>query len=68
MSGTLAFTVFCLESYKRHRGLTGREVDRLFREYGVYDYLRQGYDVLHTTGEAYINHDIDRYIAARSDA
>lgn len=67
MSKTLAFTVFCIESYKEHRGLSGREVDRLFKKYNVYAYLREYYDTLHTTGYQYINNDIDRFISARSE-
>ena len=66
MSKTLAFTVFCMESYKEHRALNGREVNCLFRKYNVYAYLRECYDVLHTTGYQYINNDIDCFIAARS--
>ena len=68
MSKTLAFTVFCLESYKAYKNLNGREVSRLFQQYGVYDYLREYYDVLHTTGYQYINHDIDIYIRSRANA
>ena len=68
MSKTLAFTVFCMESYKEHRGLTGREVDRLFRQYNVYSYLHECYEALHTTGYQYINNDIDCFISARREA
>ncbi|MCI6634732.1 MAG: DUF3791 domain-containing protein [Clostridiales bacterium] len=39
---------------------------RLFEKYGVFDYLRTFYDVLHTTGYQYINHDIDLYLQARN--
>ena len=31
-----------------------------------YDYLREFYDVLHTTGYQYINNDIDIYLNARN--
>mgnify|MGYP001020323079 FL=1 len=37
----------------------------LFEKYGVFDYIREFYDVLHTTGYQYINHDIDLYLKAR---
>ena len=59
------FAVFCLESYKRHRKLSGKEAARLFAEYGVFDYICDFYDVLHTTGEDYINNDIDVYLRSR---
>ena len=65
MSKELAFTVFCLESYKVHRNLSGREVLALFERYGVFDYIREFFDVLHTTGHNYINNDIDIYLKSR---
>ena len=65
MSKEASFAIFCLESYKNHAGINGAEAARLFRQYDVYGYLREFYDVLHTTGDAYINHDIDRYIRNR---
>lgn len=65
MSKETTFAVFCLENYKVHRNLTGREVSELFDRYGVFDYIREFYDVLHTTGHHYINHDIDDYLHSR---
>jgi len=65
MSKEMKFTVFCLENYKVHRNLTGKEAVQLFDSYGVFDYLRDGYDVLHTTGYQYMNNDIDMYLDAR---
>lgn len=61
----MTFAVFCLENYKAHRNLTGREVFALFEKYGVFDYIREFYDVLHTTGHCYINNDIDIYLKSR---
>lgn len=65
MSNETKFTIFCMESYKVHRSLTGKQVVHLFETYGVFDYLREFYDVLHTTGYQYINDDIDRYLQVR---
>lgn len=65
MSKELAFTVFCIESYKTHRHLNGKEVSGLFERYGVFDYILEFYDILHTTGYNYINNDIDLYLKAR---
>ena len=66
MSHEIKFIVFCMESYKVHKALTGRQVCELFEKYGVYDYIREFYDVLHTTGYQYINNDIDIYLNARN--
>ena len=46
--------------------LTGKQAAALFERYGVIDYLVEGYDVLHTTGYQYMNHDIDEYLKARN--
>ena len=65
MSKEMTFTVFCLENYKIHRNLNGQEVSSLFERYGVFDYIREFYDILHTTGHHYINNDIDIYLNSR---
>ncbi len=65
MSKEMAFAVFCLENYKIYRNLSGQEVSLLFDRYGVFDYIREFYDVLHTTGHHYINNDIDIYLNSR---
>ena len=45
--------------------MNGKEAFRLFKEYGVLDYLGSFYDVLHTVGDKYIVQDIDLFIEAR---
>lgn len=64
----MTFTVFCLENYKLHRNISGREAAKLFADYGVFDYINEFYDVLHTTGCNYINNDIDIYLKSRGAA
>ncbi len=68
MSKTLEFKAFCFEAYKAEKNLTGRETMYLFEKYGVLDYLGECFDVLHTTGRAYIIEDIDFFIDARRHA
>ncbi len=65
MSKEMNFAIFCLESYKLYRNLSGKDVSKLFTDYEVFDYIVEFYDVLHTTGENYINNDIDIYLRAR---
>ena len=65
MSKEFEFIIFCMENYKVHRNLTGKQTLQLFEDYGVFDYLREFYDVLHTTGHDYINNDIDIYLRER---
>ncbi len=59
------FTIFCMENYKTYRQMTGKQTAELFGKYGVYDYVYDFYDVLHTAGYQYINKDIDEYLEAR---
>ena len=67
MSETLEFKAFCFEAYRAEKKLTGRETMSLFKKYGVLDYLGTCFDVLHTTGGAYIVEDIDIFINARKN-
>jgi hypothetical protein len=65
MSAEGKFLVFCIEMYKAAKNLTGKEVIRLFKQYGVSDYVISCYEALHTTGTNYIVEDIDLYLEAR---
>ncbi len=68
MSKTLEFKAFCFEAYRAEKKLTGLEAITLFKKYGVLDYLDACFDVLHTTGRAYIIEDIHAFILARKNA
>ncbi|GHS98304.1 hypothetical protein FACS189421_06670 [Bacteroidia bacterium] len=61
----LLFFAFCLEKYKDFVSLSAEETLFIFRKYGVFDYLREGFEVLHTQGESYILNEIDLFIKAR---
>lgn len=65
MSKEIDFAIFCLESYKNYKSMTGKQVWTLFEKYGVIDYIKEFYDVLHTTGSQFINHDIEEYLNVR---
>ena len=40
MTKELPFIVFCIEEYKNKKGMTGKEVIDLFKEYSVCEYIR----------------------------
>lgn len=65
MNKILEFKVFCFEAYRAEKKLTGCETIKLFKTYGVLDYLNACYNVLHTTSRDYIVEDIDIFINAR---
>lgn len=68
MSRELPFLVLCVEEYKNHKGMSGKEVMDLFNKYSVCEYIKAFYEVLHTTGTKYIVNDIDLYIKSRQMA
>ncbi len=61
----LLFYAFCLEKYKDFSGLSAEETLFVFRKYRVFDYLQDGFEILHTQGEDYIVNEIDLFIKAR---
>jgi hypothetical protein len=65
MPEVVRFKAFCLERYKHAHNLKGSETLRLFKQYGVMDYIGSFYDVLHTFGDRYIVADIDEFITSR---
>ncbi len=68
MSKELPFIVLCVEEYKNQKQMTGKEVMALFNKYSVCEYIRDFYEVLHTTGTRYIVNDIDLYISSRQSS
>lgn len=61
------FISFCIEQYKHAKGMSGGEVVLLFSRYGVLEYLRDFFDVLHTQGYQWILADIDEFIRLRKE-
>jgi hypothetical protein len=59
------FFVFCVENYKNHTCQSAEEVLSLFSAYKVFDFLQDGYDVLHTQGKDYIMEEIDEFLKIR---
>ena len=58
----LEFVAFCIEQYKMATKQTGCEVEHLFRQRGVTDFLFDNYEVLHTQGEQAIMNEIEGYL------
>ena len=62
------FLIYCVETYKNAKHLTGKQVAELFTRYRVWDYVYSCFEALQTTGANYIVEDIDLYIEARKPA
>lgn len=61
----LKFVLFCVEMYAQRGEISGRIVMDKFSDHGVIDFLRDGYDVLHTQGREYILSEIDIFLKNR---
>ena len=57
--------LFCLESYKTLKNVTGKKALADFEDYDVFGFLAVGYDVLHTQGIGYIIDEINGYLESR---
>ena len=56
------FIIFCLEHYRNFRKISAMEALSSFQKADVFQYLADGYDVLHTQGKDYLVRDIDEFI------
>ena len=65
MPEVVKFKAFCIERYKHEHCMKGKDVLRLFNQYGVMDYIGSFYGVLHSFGDKYIVADIDEFISSR---
>lgn len=60
------FYIFCIEAYKFKKNISGKEAYDIFEKYKVFEYLEEGYDVLHTQGVEWLLDDINEYINIRN--
>lgn len=59
------FISFCIEQYKKEKGISGSEAMALLSEYGVLEYLSEHWEILHTQSRQWIIEDIDEFIRTR---
>ena len=61
----LMFRVFCIESYCDLKDVYHEDALALFKQYDVFGFLDDTFEVLHTQDVIYIIETIDRYIKSR---
>lgn len=61
------FLSFCIEQYKKEKGISGADAARLLNRYGVLEYLKEHFDVLHTQSKQWLLADIDDFIQIRKE-
>ena len=62
------FMSYCIEMYARDKHLSGSVVAAMLTQCGGFEYLRRGYEVLHTMGSEWIVEDLDGYFKLRGVA
>lgn len=63
MDKNMKYLLFCMETYKQHRNLTGRQVYEKFKKYRFDDYILELYELLHIQGTRRLLEDLDEYQA-----
>ena len=61
----LMFRTFCIESYCDIKDVYHEDALSLFRQYDVFEFLDDTFEVLHTQDVMYIIETIDRYIKSK---
>lgn len=61
------FLSFCIEQYKKEKGMTGTEAAVALKKYGVLKYLKEHFEILHTQSRQWILADIDEFIRLRKE-
>lgn len=64
-SQQVQFLIFCIECYIRKHGLSGLEAFALFRKTGLWEFLQNHFEVLHSQGDAYILEEIELFLKKR---
>lgn len=61
----IEFASFCIENFKVKHCMTGKDVAMLFKESGVLQFVKEGYEMLHTQGKEYIIEEIEIFLKNR---
>ena len=62
------FMSFCVEMYAKSKHLSGSVVAAMLTKCDGFNYLRRGYDVLHTMGSEWLVEELDDYFRMRGVA
>ncbi len=61
------FVAFCIEQYKNHKGISGKEASDILFSTGVAKYLSDNYEVLHTQGSQWLLEEIDERLKEQNN-
>jgi hypothetical protein len=60
----IEFTAYLMESYRRIKNMSGKEVATFFESNNLYDFAKRQYDFLHTESPEANAKSIDEFVAA----
>lgn len=61
----IEFTSFCIENFKVKHSMNGKDTAVLFKQSGVIQFIKDGYEMLHTQGKEYIIEEIEIFLKNR---
>ncbi len=59
------FVSFCIENFKVKHLMKGKDTAILFKKSGVIEFIKNGYEMLHTQGKEYILEEIEIFLKNR---
>lgn len=62
-----SFQLFCLESYRSAKDISGPKALNEFKKAGVFAFLSAAYDLLHTQSQHFIVSEINQYLKRYND-
>jgi len=65
-NGSIWFLASCVELYKDHKGINGRDAYTYLHRTGALNYITACWEGLHMTGPLYIIDSIDEFIKVNS--
>ena len=68
MNEKVDFLIFCIETYKEQRKLSGAEAYEIFKKYNFNEYIIDLYELLHIQGTKRLLEELDEYQCAQESA
>lgn len=63
----LLFKAFCIENFKEKENLSAEEVLFLFSKHGVFPFLEETFEMLHTQDKDYILDSVSKFIKSKKE-
>lgn len=61
----IEFVSFCIENFKVKHSMGGKDTAILFKQSGVLEFIKNGYEMHHAQGKEYILEEIEMFLKNR---